>query len=122
MALWHLLVSNAPSAVTLPICRAGGIWSRSSGSMGASLTSLVVNSAARNSNVFSSIPMWGLRPTRHLPIQTSRLWDWSVSLEDFPDASVSIRIGLKEGGIFVRGPYGGDFHAFAAKARRFAES
>jgi hypothetical protein len=32
--------------------------------MGASPTSLVVNSAARISNVCSSIPMWILRQTR----------------------------------------------------------
>ena len=39
---------------------------RSSGSMGASPTSLVVNSAARISSVCSSIPMWILRHTRRL--------------------------------------------------------
>jgi hypothetical protein len=44
----------------------GGIWSSSSGSMGASPTSLVVNSAARISSDFSSIPMWILRQTRRL--------------------------------------------------------
>ena len=39
---------------------------RSSGSMGASPTSLVVNPAARISSVCSSIPMWILRQTRRL--------------------------------------------------------
>ena len=53
-----------PSAVTLAICCSGGIWPRSSGSMGASPTSLVASSAARISSVFSWVPMWTLRRTR----------------------------------------------------------
>lgn len=56
MAPWHFRVSKAPSAVTLAISWSGGIWSGSSGSMDASPTSLVVNSAIRIS-IFSSIPM-----------------------------------------------------------------
>ena len=55
---------EGPSAVTLAISCPGGIWSSRSGSMGASPTSLVVNSAALISNDFSSIPMWILRQTR----------------------------------------------------------
>ena len=66
MASWHLRVSKAPSAVTMPISCSGGIWSSSSGSMGASPISLVVNSAARISKDFSSTPMWILRHTRRL--------------------------------------------------------
>ncbi len=66
MASWHLRVSKAPSAVTVAISCPGGIWSRSSGSMGASPISPVVNSAARISRVCSSIPIWILRQTLQL--------------------------------------------------------
>ena len=50
MASWHLRVSKAPLAVTLAISCSGGIWSSSSGSMGASPTSLLVNSVAQISS------------------------------------------------------------------------
>lgn len=58
MASWHLRVSKAPSAVTLSLSWPGGIWSGSSGNMGASPTSLEVNSAARIARDFLSISMW----------------------------------------------------------------
>ncbi|AMJ49561.1 hypothetical protein APX01_18625 [Cereibacter sphaeroides] len=64
MALWHLRVSKAPSAGTVAMSWSGGIWSSSSGSIGASPTSLMVSWAARISSDFSSIPMWILRQTR----------------------------------------------------------
>jgi hypothetical protein len=67
---------------------------------------------------------WKAYVARHpgTPIRASRLSYWSVSPESYPDASVSIWIGQKEGGIFVRGPYGGDFHEFVEKTRPIAEN
>ena len=50
MASWHLRVSYAPSAVTLPISWSDGIWFRRSGNTGASPTLLLVISTARTSN------------------------------------------------------------------------
>src|SRR6056297_395717 len=52
IATVHLRL-DAASAVTLAISGSGGVWSSSSGGMGASPMSLVVNSAARISSVFS---------------------------------------------------------------------
>src|SRR6056297_1718539 len=63
-ASWHLRVSYAPSAVTEASSTSEDIWSRSSGSMGASPTLLPVISMARISSVCSSTPMWILRQRR----------------------------------------------------------
>lgn len=66
IASWHLRVSYAPSAVTLPMSWSGGIWFRSSGSMGASPTLLLVTSTVRTSSVSSSIPICIFRQMRRL--------------------------------------------------------
>ena len=50
MASWHLRVSYALSAVTLPISWSDGIWFRRSDNTGASPTLLLVISTARTSN------------------------------------------------------------------------
>ena len=66
IASWHLRVSYAPSAVTLPSSWSGGIWLSKSGRMGASPMLLLVTSIVRISNVCSSIPMCILRHRRRL--------------------------------------------------------
>ena len=54
----HGRVVDCPAeGFALAISWPGGLWSRSSGSIGTSPTSLVLNSAARISSVCSSIPM-----------------------------------------------------------------
>ncbi len=55
IALWHCLVSKAPSPVTVPICSAAGIWSSRWDRLGLSPLSPEVNSAARRSPVAVSI-------------------------------------------------------------------
>lgn len=66
IASWHLCVSYAPSAVTLPMSWSAGIWFRSYGNTGASLMLLLMTSTARTSSVSSSMPMCILRQRRRL--------------------------------------------------------
>ncbi len=61
IAVWHRLVSKAPSPVTVPICSSGGIWSSRWGRTGLSPLSLEVNSTARMSPVAVSIARCTLR-------------------------------------------------------------
>ena len=66
IASWHLRMSWAPSAVTLPICSSAGIWLSRSGRPSASPIWFPVISTARTSSVCSSFLRWILRQTRRL--------------------------------------------------------
>ncbi len=61
-AVWQRRVSQAPSAVTVPMSTDSGIWSGRSGKTGLSPSLLEVNSTARMSEVAVSIARWTLRP------------------------------------------------------------